>query len=214
MLVTKHLPKNEGVTMNEKELLSKLGIEEPTEAMVSLLEDFAKSQTKGIEESMQKRINSLTKEKHELSGQISDLKANAELFNDEKTKFQKQLDELSTKSVQFDEFQKQQRAKMDDKWKQALEKLNVPETDKRYDNIQRLKARLTLKDKPDEYSPEEIEKNLEIYEIYADAGAIDKIDASGTPSPPPSGGTTPSPPPKGGLVSRAADKLTGKPPKP
>jgi hypothetical protein len=210
MQVTKDLPKNEGDIMNEKELLSKLGIEEPTEEMVSVLETFAKDKTKGIEEMMQKRINSLTREKHTLSDEISGLKADVDSKNAEFEKLQKNLTDYSSYKEQFDKLKQEQHAKMNDRWKQALEKLNVSETDKRYDNIQKIKARLTLKDKPEDYKPEEIEKNLEIYEIYAEAGAIDRVESQGSPNVPPTTSQHPPSMPKGGVVSQAAARMIGK----
>src|SRR5690554_6337621 len=129
--------------MDARELLKKLGIAEPTDEQASIAETFAKDYSKGVEDSMQKRINSLTKEKHNLSDEISGLKAEKAAFDDKYSKLQNKYDtdiaQFTKYKEQFEEIQTKRAESLKSKWVQALAKLNVPETDKRYENAKKVK---------------------------------------------------------------------------
>jgi len=202
--------------MDARELLKKLGIAEPTDEQASIAETFAKDYSKGVEDSMQKRINSLTKEKHNLSDEISGLKAEKAAFDDKYSKLQNKYDtdiaQFTKYKEQFEEIQTKRAESLKSKWVQALAKLNVPETDKRYENAKKVKDKLGIVDldKPEELQPDQIEKKLEIYDIYAETGFIDKVE--GTPPPETKKGETKGHY-TGGVVAQAVQRLSGSKPK-
>ncbi len=172
--------------MELKELIAKLGIES-TADNEKVLTEFAKSQTVGIEKSMQERINALTKEKHELKGQISDLTAKSELASSEVTKLTETVKELESAKTELQTFREQQATKKREGMKAVMDSINsIKDTDKRFENVAKVKAKMVIKEKLEEYTEAEIEKNLDVWNMATELGAIDKITGSETPAVPPS----------------------------
>jgi hypothetical protein len=193
--------------MKIKDLLTKIGITEEAEQSKAIehIESYVKSQTKDTETNMQQRINALTKEKHELKATISDLTAKVEVAETQQIDLTKQITELSDYKSKYESFQSERTKTLRAKQEQILKRLDIPETDKLFERAKKVKDKLIIKDKLEDYTADEIKKNVEIFDIYVDAGFFEAVTDQDTELPPTGdkGTTTKC---KGGIVSRTLKK--------
>lgn len=189
--------------MTINELIQKLLATEDESERTKAVEQYTKSKTEDIEKSMQKRINALTAEVHAEKEKTSKAIANEELANSQVTKLKSDMENLKDFEKKYNSIQAEHTAKLREKMQRVMKEIDVPDSDKKYDLVQKVKSRLKLKDKIEDLTPDEIEENLKVYEIYAEAGHFVST-ASDNPTYPDSGERKPpAATPKGGVVTQA-----------
>ncbi len=166
--------------MTMKELIKKLGLtEEQEKTAESAISEYVKSQTKETEASMQKRINALTKEKHEQKEEISKLTADIEVAKSQETKLSKRAEELEAKAKELETHKQEIIKGKRDKMSKIVKRLEaVKDTDPAFDKVSKLKEDLVLKEKLEDLTEAEIDTNLKTFALAEKYGAIEPEPAN------------------------------------
>lgn len=178
--------------MNLRELLIAEGIEIPetsdlTKVETKLAKMYAPDGKSIPYERFQEKVRELGEANAKLAEVESDLNLHKEKVESYKT-IEQELSEAKTKVA---EIEQKEVATLRNRNKEILAKLQVSEDDKNHKKYSELAKKFITKEKEDEYTREELSKNIDQFELLSSAGVFEVTLPENIKTPPPSDNKTP-----------------------
>lgn len=157
-----------------KEILDKirsqLGADAPAEVS-ALLADATREVTDILD-----TLSSANRESASRKAKIRELEKELEIEKEKTEKMnekQKEFEQIKAKAEQYDQYLAKQNQEIISSWKAANEKLaSIKETDKRYERIKPVLAKLKKAEEGKELSAADAKYNLDLYDIMVSTGVL------------------------------------------
>ena len=157
-----------------KEILDKirsqLGADAPAEVS-ALLADATREVTDILD-----TLSSANRESASRKAKIRELEKELEIEKEKTEKMnekQKEFEQIKAKAEQYDQYLAKQNQEILSSWKAANEKLaSIKETDKRYERIKPVLAKLKKAEEGKELSAADAKYNLDLYDIMVSTGVL------------------------------------------
>ncbi|HRU83675.1 MAG TPA: hypothetical protein P5041_07945 [Candidatus Cloacimonas sp.] len=167
-----------------KEILDKikdkLGADAPAEVS-ALLADATREATDILD-----TLSSANRESASRKTKIRELEKELEIEKDKTEKMtekQKEFEQFKSKAEQYDQYLANQNQEIISSWKAANEKLaSIKETDKRYERIKPVLAKLKKAEEGKELSAADAKYNLDLYDIMVSSGILSDEEKGGYPN--------------------------------
>ena len=167
-----------------KEILDKikdkLGADAPAEVS-ALLADATREATDILD-----TLSSANRESASRKAKIRELEKELEIEKDKTEKMtekQKEFEQFKSKAEQYDQYLANQNQEIISSWKAANEKLaSIKETDKRYERIKPVLAKLKKAEEGKELSAADAKYNLDLYDIMVSSGILSDEEKGGYPN--------------------------------
>ena len=166
-----------------KEILDKirsqLGADAPAEVS-ALLADATREVTDILD-----TLSSANRESASRKAKIRELEKELEIEKEKTEKMnekQKEFEQIKAKAEQYDQYLAKQNQEILSSWKAANEKLaSIKETDKRYERIKPVLAKLKKAEEGKELSAADAKYNLDLYDIMVSSGILSDEEKGGYP---------------------------------
>ena len=167
-----------------KEILDKikdkLGADAPAEVS-ALLADATREVTDILD-----TLSSANRESASRKAKIRELEKELEIEKDKTEKMtekQKEFEQFKSKAEQYDQYLAKQNQEIISSWKAANEKLaSIKETDKRYERIKPVLAKLKKAEEGKELSAADAKYNLDLYDIMVSTGVLSDEEKGNYPN--------------------------------
>ena len=169
-----------------KEILDKikdkLGADAPAEVS-ALLADATREVTDILD-----TLSSANRESASRKAKIRELEKELEIEKDKTEKMndpekQKEFEQYKSKAEQYDQYLAKQNQEILSSWKAANEKLaSIKETDKRYERIKPVLAKLKKAEEGKELSAADAKYNLDLYDVMVSSGILSDEEKGGYPN--------------------------------
>ncbi|HOM80025.1 MAG TPA: hypothetical protein PLZ47_08085 [Candidatus Cloacimonas acidaminovorans] len=167
-----------------KEILDKikdkLGADAPAEVS-ALLADATREATDILD-----TLSSANRESASRKAKIRELEKELEIEKDKTEKMtekQKEFEQFKSKAEQYDQYLANQNQEIISSWKAANEKLaSIKETDKRYERIKPVLAKLKKAEEGKELSAADAKYNLDLYDIMVSSGILSDEEKGSYPN--------------------------------
>jgi len=167
-----------------KEILDKikdkLGADAPAEVS-ALLADATREATDILD-----TLSSANRESASRKTKIRELEKELEIEKDKTEKMtekQKEFEQFKSKAEQYDQYLANQNQEIISSWKAANEKLaSIKETDKRYERIKPVLAKLKKAEEGKELSAADAKYNLDLYDIMVSSGILSDEEKGSYPN--------------------------------
>ncbi len=117
----------------------------------------------------------LRKKAEELEAKLSDLSGQADAVK-------KKDEELNNLKAKLAEIELREKQNLEKQWNDISKVFAIPETDKRFTQIQKLKNHFKFPEEGKQLTMEEIKENLKVYQVLADAGILNEKEPVPEPS--------------------------------
>ena len=169
-----------------KEILDKikdkLGADAPAEVS-ALLADATREATDILD-----TLSSANRESASRKAKIRELEKELEIEKDKTEKMndpekQKEFEQFKSKAEQYDQYLAKQNQEIISSWKAANEKLaSIKETDKRYERVKPVLAKLKKAEEGKELSAADAKYNLDLYDIMVSSGILSDEEKGSYPN--------------------------------
>lgn len=180
--------------MNIKELLKKYGIAEDkiTEATSEFQTAVeAELDTRGL--IPKSRFQETYREKKDLEGKLAEYEVKIENLEAQVNSHKESVSKLNALQTELDGYKNKSLNEKKEAWKKHAEFFNVDDKHKDKDRILKLKARFTFPEEGKELDEAQLSKNIEMFELLKDTGAISfESNPANPPRPTEPGGGKPN----------------------
>jgi myosin heavy subunit len=179
--------------MNIKELLTSAGFEIPENADITGLETkLAKMYTPDGKQIPYERFQEKVKELGDTNAKLAEYETELNSYKTKIESYKTIQDELDSYKTKVTEIEQKEIATLRNRNKEILKKLKVSEDDKNYRKYSELSKKFIAKEKEEDYTREELAKNIDQFELLSSAGVFEVTTPDSPNTPPPGDGKTPS----------------------
>lgn len=179
--------------MNLKELLIAEGIEIAEDKDFSKLETkLAKMYGDNGKSVPYERFSEKVKELGEANAKLAEVEIDLSLHKEKAESYKTIEEELAKAKTKVAEIEQKEIATLRNRNKEILAKLQVSEDDKNYKKYSELAKKFIAKEKEEDYTKEELSKNIDQFELLNSAGVFEIASPESPNTPPPGDGKTPT----------------------